>query len=84
MSEADPDDYGGFMRGELVRVKSMPALTGTVIGDQDWGMKYKIRLVGMFEPKWFDDCELESVPAAEPDGGGGDVISLAEYRRRTH
>lgn len=77
-----------FARGELVRVRMTPEIVGQVVGQQDWGASYLVRLAGSTEAHWFEDVELETYISAEEQNGGNDqeppkrnnVVSLAAVR----
>lgn len=89
--KGDLNSYGHrtFERGELVRLRSTPSVTGQVIGEQNWGKTYLVRLSDSFEPISFEDVELESFGVVavanaghdeEPEKGNSNVINLAQVR----
>ena len=62
-----------YFYGELVRLRLHPEAFGQVVGEEDWGRRYMVRVHGEYEPRLFDDCELlPVVPEAAAGTGGHD------------
>ncbi len=88
-------EHKAFYRGDLVRVRMTPEIVGQVIGENNWGETYLVRLGGSTEINVFHDVELEPYKARgagghdeEPEKGSGlpphidNIIDLERIRAR--
>ena len=55
-----------YERGDIVRLRVTPAIAGQIIGEEDWGARYAVRLSGSVEVEWFENVEIEPVWVEEP------------------
>lgn len=63
---AESDNFFEF--GEYVRMVQNPHLCGQVVNEQDWGMKYQVRLSDGLTTAWYNYFEIEHDPDMdEPD-----------------
>ncbi len=76
-----------FERGDIVRLRVTPQVAGQVIGEEDWGRSYLIRLHGCIEEVWFDAVELEFYPvpptanASAVDPATADIIDFTQAKK---
>lgn len=55
-----------FDYGDRVRLVINHLVCGQVIGERNWGQEYRVRIVGLLEPVWYEHVELEPDPEFMP------------------
>lgn len=72
-----------FERGDIVRLRLSPRISGQVVGEMDWGRRYLVRLYDSIDEEWFDAVELEFYPVppiANAAALTADVIDFTKAR----
>lgn len=55
-----------FYYGDRVRLVINHLVSGQVIGERNWHQEYRVRIVGILEPVWYERVELEPDPEFMP------------------
>lgn len=55
-------EYG---RGDIVRMRATPEVAGQIVGEEEWGARYAVRLAGSTDVEWFENVEIEPVPLSK-------------------
>lgn len=79
------DEELGFLRGDPVRLRMHPSVTGQVVDERGWGSEYLVR-IGLNQ-MWFADVELQLVhpepsEPQEQENYTNNVVNLATVRAK--